>query len=71
MLLEISIGIIAVFVVVFVIGILIVSFQIRRTAKEAEKFIEMARQHIAPMSHDLAIILNDAKRITESIKQQV
>ncbi|MFZ5516324.1 MAG: DUF948 domain-containing protein [Candidatus Zhuqueibacterota bacterium] len=71
MILEISVAIIAFFVVVFVIGLLIVLFQIRRTAIEAEKLLDTTRQHIAPLSHDLAIIFNDVKKIVESIKGQV
>lgn len=71
MLVEISIVIIAAFIVVFVIGMLILAFQLRRTAREAEKFIETARQHIAPLSHDMAIIVNDSKKIVDSAKAQV
>ena len=59
MILEISVAIIAFFVVVFVIGLLFVLVQIRRTAKEAEKLMDTSRQQIAPISHDLTIIVND------------
>ena len=71
MVLEISVLIIAVFIVIFVIGLLIVFFQIRRTAKEAEKFLDTTRQQIVPLSHDLTIILNDTKKITQSIERQL
>lgn len=71
MIVEISVAVIAFFTVVFVIGLLIALAQIRRTAKEAEKFLDTARQHIGPISHDLAIIFNDVKRITQSVQQQV
>ncbi len=71
MITEISVAVIAFFVVVFVIGLLIVLAQIRKTAKEAEKFLDTARQHIGPISHDLTIILNDAKRITQSVQLQM
>ena len=70
MILEISVAIIAFFVVVFVIGLLIALVQIRRTAKEAEKLMETIRQQIAPISHDLTIIVNDLKRIVTSIQKQ-
>ena len=70
MILEISVAIIAFFVVVFVIGLLIALVQIRRTAKEAEKLMETTRQQIAPISHDLTIIVNDLKRIVTSIQKQ-
>jgi len=70
MILEISVAIIAFFVVVFVIGLLIALVQIRRTAKEAEKLMETTRQQIAPISHDLTIIVNDLKKIVTSIQKQ-
>lgn len=71
MIIEISVAVIAFFTVVFVIGLLIALAQIRRTAKEAEKFLDTARQHIGPISHDLTIIFNDVKRITQSVQLQV
>ena len=71
MILEISVAIIAFFVVVFVIGLLFVLVQIRRTAKEAEKLMDTSRQQIAPISHDLTIIVNDVKRIVQSIQKQI
>lgn len=71
MITEISVAVIAFIMVVFVIGLLIVLAQIRRAAKEAEKFLDTARQHIGPISHDLTIIFNDVKRITNSVQQQV
>jgi len=69
--LEISVAIIALFIVVFVIGLLIVLVQVKRTAKEAEKLMETSRYHIAPISHDLTIIVNDIKRIVQSIQKQM
>lgn len=71
MLIEISVVVIAAFIVIFVIGLLIVLAQVRRTAKEAEKFLDTTRQHIVPISHDLTIILNDLKKIVSSIERQV
>jgi len=71
MILEISVAIIAFFVVVFVLGLLIVLVQLRRTAKEAEKIMETSRQQIAPISHDLTIIVNDVKRIIQSLQKQM
>jgi len=71
MILEISVAVIAFFVVIFVIGLLIALVQIRRTAKEAEKLMETSRQQIAPISHDLTIIVNDVKRIIQSIQKQM
>ena len=71
MILEISVAVIAFFVVVFVIGLLFTLVQMRRTAKEAEKLMETTRQQIAPISHDLIIIVNDVKRIITSIQKQM
>jgi len=71
MILEISVAVIAFFVVVFVIGLLIALVQIRRTAREAEKLMETTRQQIVPISHDLTIIVNDFKRIVQSIQNQM
>jgi uncharacterized protein YoxC len=69
--LEISVAIIALFIVVFVIGLLFVLVQVKRVAKEAEKLMETSRFHIAPLSHDLTIIINDVKRIINSIQNQI
>lgn len=70
MIIEISMVIIAAFIVIFVSCLLIVLMQFRRTAKEAEKFLDTARQQIAPLSHDLTIVLNDSKKIVQSIERQ-
>ncbi len=71
MILEISVAVIAFFIVIFVIGLLFVLVQLRRTAEEAEKLLETARQHIVPLSHDLTIIVNDIKRIAASVQKQI
>ena len=71
MLVEISIVVIAVFIVIFVIGLLIALVQLRRTAREAEKLMETTRQQIVPISHDLTIVVNDVKRIVQSVQNQV
>ena len=71
MILEISVSIIAFFLVVFVIGLLIALVQVRRTAREAEKLMETTRQQVAPISHDLTIIVNDVRRIVNSIQKQM
>ena len=71
MILEISVAVIAFFIVIFVIGILIVFVQIRRVAKEAEKLIDTTRQQIAPLSHSLNLIVHDAQKIVHSVQSQV
>jgi len=71
MILEISVAIIAVFTVIFVVELLIVIFQVRRVAKEAEKLIDTARQQIAPLAHNLNLIVHDAQKIVNSVQTQV
>ena len=69
--LEISVAIIAFFIVIFVIGLLIVLFQLRRVAKEAEKLIDTARQQITPLANNLNLIVHDAQKIVNSVQTQV
>lgn len=45
--------------------------QIRRTASTLEKFLETARAHVVPLSHDLTVISQDLSRIMHSIHRQV
>ena len=71
MILEISVAVIALFIVVFVIGALIVFVQIRRVAKEAEKLVDTARQQITPLSHSFNLIVHDVKKIVQSVQSQV
>lgn len=71
MIIELSVAVIAFFIVVFVIGLLILSVQLRRTAREAEKLMDTARQHITPLAHDVTLIANDVKKIVQSVQQQV
>lgn len=71
MILEISVAIIAFFIVIFVIGLLIVLFSLRKLAKEAEKFIDTLRQQIAPLAHNLNLIIHDAQQIVHSVQTQV
>jgi uncharacterized protein YoxC len=71
MIVEISLLVIAVFIVIFVIALLIVLVQVKRTAQEVEKFFDTARQHIAPMTHDATLILNDTRKIVQSIERQI
>jgi uncharacterized protein YoxC len=71
MLLTISTIVIAVSVAIFVIVLIPVISQIRRTAREAEKFLETARMQIAPLSHDLTVISKEVSGILQSIHRQV
>ena len=45
--------------------------QIRRTAIMLEKFLETARSHVVPLSHDLTVISQDLNAILRSVHRQV
>jgi uncharacterized protein YoxC len=71
MLLTISVTVIAASIVVVAIVLIPVILQIRRTAREAEKFLETARMQIVPVSHDLTVISRELSSILQSIHRQV
>ena len=68
---AISISVIAAIMVVAVIALIPVLFQVRRTAREAEKVLETVRTQILPLSHDLSVVSGEVKEILESIHRQV
>ncbi|MFH1083154.1 MAG: DUF948 domain-containing protein [Pseudomonadota bacterium] len=71
MLLSISVTVIAVVLLVAVVFQIRVALQIRKTAREAEKFLELARTQIVPLAHDVTLISREVKGILESIHRQV
>ncbi len=71
MLQTISVTVIAASIVVVAIVLIPVIWQIRRTAREAEKFLEIARMQIVPLGHDLTIISKEVSGIVQSIHRQV
>jgi uncharacterized protein YoxC len=71
MLQTISVTVIAASIVVVAIVLIPLILQIRRTAREAEKFLEIARMQIVPLSHDLTIISKEVSSIVQSIHRQV
>jgi uncharacterized protein YoxC len=71
MLQTISVTVIAAAIVVVAIVLIPVILQIRRTAREAEKFLETARMQIVPLGHDLTIISKEVSSIVQSIHRQV
>lgn len=71
MLLTISVTVIAAIMVVALIFQVPILLQIRRTAREAEKFLETSRTQIVPLSHDLTVIFQEVKTILQSIHRQV
>jgi uncharacterized protein YoxC len=71
MLQTISVTVIAASIVIFIIFLIPVLLQIRRTAREAEKTLETVRTQIVPLSHDLTVISLEIKGIVQSIHRQV
>jgi len=71
MLQTISVTVIAAAIVVVAIVLIPLILQIRRTAREAEKFLEIARMQIVPLSHDLTVISKEVSSIVQSIHRQV
>ncbi|MBN2088207.1 DUF948 domain-containing protein [candidate division KSB1 bacterium] len=71
MLLEISVVIIAAFIVILILVLIPVLVQIFRAVRQAEKLLETVRQHVPPIAHDLAIMLHDARDISSSTNRQV
>jgi uncharacterized protein YoxC len=63
--------VIAAAVVVVAIVLIPVVLQIRRTAREAEKFLETARMQLVPLSHDLTVISREVTGILQSVHRQV
>ena len=71
MIINISVAIIAAFVVILVICLIPVLFQVRRTARQAELTLESVRHHLAPISHDVTVITQRIQAILGSIQHQV
>ena len=71
MLQTISVTVIAASIVVVAIVLIPVILQIRRTAREAEKFLEIARMQIVRLSHDLTVISREVSSILQSVHRQV
>lgn len=70
-LVEVSIVIIAIVVVVFMIILIPVLIRVGNAAKEIAKLVETARYHIAPITHDIAVVMAQAKDVSESVSRQV
>ncbi len=70
-LMAISVTVIAAIMVLALIFLLPVLFQVRRTAREAEKLIDSVRLQVAPVSRDVGLISRDIKSIVQSIHRQV
>jgi len=70
-LMAISVTVIAAIMVLALIFLIPVLFQVRRTAREAEKLIDSVRLQVAPVSRDVGLISRDVKSIVQSIHRQV
>jgi uncharacterized protein YoxC len=71
MLLTISVTVIAASIVLFVIFLVPVLLQIRRTSHELEKLFDTARMQVTPLSHDLTAISLEIKGILQTLRRQV
>lgn len=71
MLTSISITVIAAFVVIFVVALIPVLLQVRRTAKEAEKLLETVRLQIAPLAHDVVRVVDDVRDVVKQAQRQM
>jgi uncharacterized protein YoxC len=71
MLLTISITVIAASIVLFVIFLIPVLLQIRRTSRQLEKVLDITRMQVTPLSHDLTVSSFEIKSILQSIRRQV
>jgi uncharacterized protein YoxC len=56
--------------IVIVVHIPVLS-QIRRTAREVEKTLEVARMQIVPLSHDFTVLSLEIKGVLESVHRQI
>ncbi len=68
---EISLAVIAVSFVVILAILIPVLLRIRAVANEAQRLLESARMQMAPMVHDLTLILSDARSIVRSIDREM
>jgi uncharacterized protein YoxC len=71
MLLEISVTVIAVVIVVMSVFLAVVLLRVLRVVREAEAFLGSANSHIAPVSHDLTIILRGLTETVNSAKDRI
>ena len=70
MLLTISVTVIAAIMVVAVVFLIPVLFQIRRAARQMEKFLETAHVQIVPLILDLTTLSKEINGILQSIHRQ-
>jgi uncharacterized protein YoxC len=71
MLLTISVTVIAAVMVIVLIALIPVLLQVRRTAREAERILEMIRMQVVPLSHDVTILSQQFHGILRSVHRQI
>lgn len=71
MVLEISVAVIAVVVVVVSVFLIIVLLRVLRAIREAEAFLGNANTHIAPLSHDLTIVMQQLTETVNSAREHL
>jgi len=69
-LMAISVTVIAAIMVLALIFLIPVLLQVRRTAKEAEKLIDLVGVQVVPISRDIGLISQDVQSITQFIHRQ-
>jgi uncharacterized protein YoxC len=70
-LVEVSIVIIAASIVLFIMVLIPVLIRVGSAAKEIARLVETARHHVAPITHDVAVIMTRAKDVSDSVSRQV
>lgn len=68
---TVSVAVIAVVMIVFGFAGTLAALRIRSAAREVERLAESARLQVAPVSHDLTVISQEARRILETVRSQV
>ncbi len=68
---EISLAVIAASFVIIVAVLIPALLRIRAAANEAQRLLETARMQMAPMIHDLTLILADARSIVHSLDREM
>lgn len=68
---TISVTVIAAVLVLVLIFLIPVLFQVRRTAREAEKLIDSVRVQLSPLSRDIGFIYRAVRSIVQSVHRQV
>jgi uncharacterized protein YoxC len=70
-LVEISIVVVAAFAVILILIAIPALIALAKAAREIMKLAESVRFQLAPFTHDLAVILAEAKKVSGSVSRQV